>query len=332
MHALYSFFHSRVGTIVAAPAAVAAAVAFCLLANVAYPISDGALVHKWNPGAISAKMGAYAPVASIAAAVCIAALLGYLNKAFNLLRGLTMLQSTIFLCMLTATPALLATFNAGIGVCLVIVLCCILMYGSYGRSGNQRQVFLAFLLLSACTAIDYAFAVYVPVMWLATLQMRIFSLRTVLASLMGIATPWIIFFGFGILSPSDIALPDLLNFSIPASSDLAGITLLCTALFTALVAVVSWLQNVMKIYSYNVQSRAQLGLISVIMPVTILAMCLNLPHAGAFLPTLSMCAALQVAHMFAVIYNQPRSAVAILILTLVYFAIYAWRIIICTLL
>lgn len=45
-----------------------------------------------------------------------------------------------------------------------------------------------------------------------------------------------------------------------------------------------------------------------------------------------MCAALQVAHMFAVIHNQPRSAVAILILILVYFAIYAWRILICTLL
>lgn len=332
MHSLYTFFHSRVSTTIAALLSVAAVVAFCLLASWVYPVSEGAIVAKWSLSALSADMGVYAAAASTAVAISIALLLGYLNKAYNLLRGYTMLQNAVFLSMMVATPVLLATFNAGVCVCIAVVLCCMLMYSSYGRTGSQRQVFTVFLLLSACSAFDYAFVVYMPVMWLACMQMRIFSARTILASLMGLATPWIIFFGFGIVEPADVVMPRLVDLTLPAAADLPGITLLSTALFTAMVAVVCWLQNVMKIYSYNVQSRAQLGLISVILLVTMVVMALNLPHAAAFLPTLSMCAALQVAHMFAVIHNQPRSAVAILILILVYFAVYAWRIIICTLL
>lgn len=329
MHNLFTALHSRVSMMLASLLAIAAAAAFCIWGGARYPVSDGGIVPQWGLCAVSPGLGVLAPVLSTAIVIATACVLAFLNKAFNLLRGYTLLQSTLYLCMAIASPSLLATFNTGVALSCVLALCCVLMYGSYGEANNQRQVFLAFFLLSACSALDYAFAVYVPVMWIAVAQMRIFSVRSLMASLMGIATPWIIYFGFGLTSPDSLAVPELVEFDLPPTNDLPGITILCTALFTVVVAVICWLQNVMKIYSYNAQSRAQLGLIGLMMLVTIVAMCVNIPHASAFMPTLWLCASIQAAHMFAVIYHSPRSAVAILLLILIYLSIFAWRIMIC---
>lgn len=307
---------------------VAAVAGVWLMPLAPYPVSAGGLVPKWNLQPVSEAMGLWAPALSVALTLITASLLAYLNTGFNMLRGYSYLQCTMYLCMLIAVPMLLATFSTAVVLPPVLVLCSLLLFSIYAQRDGQRHIFTVFLLLSAASAFDYSFAVYLPVMWLALGQMRIFSARSLLASLMGLVTPWIIFFGFGLLRFSDMALPAMLSFELPDSDNLQAISVLATAGFTIFISVVCWLQNVMKIYSYNMQSRAQLGLIVVIQLVTIVAMCLNLPHCTAFIPTIMLCTALQAAHTFAVIYTSPKAAIAILLLILIYLAIYAWRLLV----
>lgn len=320
--------HSRYGVVLAALMAAGAAWLFASMGQPSFPVADGALVPEWSLRNL--HLGAWGIPVGWALNVAIAVLLCYINKAFNLLRGMTMLQGGLFLVMEMATPSFLLTVRPGLVLCLAVVLCMLILYACYANPNAQRGVFLVFCMLSAGAAIDYAFLLFVPVFVLGCAQMRIFSLRSVMAALMGMATPWIIFYGFGLLGPGSVVFPDI-YVSISADGMSTFSVLLSCAAFTSFVAITAWVQNIIKLLTYNAQNRAMLSLVNVIMLVAILASVANFTHVGVFLPVINCCASLQLAHLFVNTYKGDRSYVGILCIIFIYMAIYAWRLTICIL-
>ena len=265
---------------------------------------------------------------SIGTNIVIALLLIYLNKIFNPMRAMTKLQAGLFLIMQGALPASSVWFGTGEMLAVVAILCIFLLYASYSDPGAMRNIFLAFLLISALSAADTAALILLPVFWLALAQMRIFSLRSVLASLIGIATPWIILLGLGIVSPADLQFPrpELASFSAAAPGEVPTLVTVAT---TAFLTVAAWLQNAMKILSYNARFRAFQSVLSVLSLVVILAVTLNYTRVMAYIPLLDCCAAMQVAHLFAAVHRREKSYIAILSLLFIYILFYLWTIITC---
>lgn len=158
--------------------------------------------------------------------------------------------------------------------------------------------------------------------------MRIFSLRSVLASLMGLATPWVILIGLGIV-PVDMIqfpLPQVASFSAAAPDD---VPMLVTVATTAFLTLAAWLQNAMKILSYNARYRAFQSVLSVLSLVSILAVTLDYTRVMAYIPLLNCCAAMQAAHLFAAVHRREKSYLAILSLVFIYILFYLWTIITC---
>lgn len=265
---------------------------------------------------------------SIGINIVIALLLIYLNKIFNPMRVMTNLQAGLFMIMQAAIPASAVWFGSGEMLALVAILCVFLLYASYSDSGAMRNIFLAFLLISALSAADTAALILLPVFWLALAQMRIFSLRSVLASLMGLATPWVILIGLGIV-PVDMIqfpLPQVASFSAAAPDD---VPMLVTVATTAFLTLAAWLQNAMKILSYNARYRAFQSVLSVLSLVSILAVTLDYTRVMAYIPLLNCCAAMQAAHLFAAVHRREKSYLAILSLVFIYILFYLWTIITC---
>lgn len=265
---------------------------------------------------------------SIGINIVIALLLIYLNKIFNPMRVMTNLQAGLFMIMQGAIPASAVWFGSGEMLALVAILCVFLLYASYSDSGAMRNIFLAFLLISALSAADTAALILLPVFWLALAQMRIFSLRSVLASLMGLATPWVILIGLGIV-PVDMIqfpLPKVASFSAAAPDD---VPLLVTVATSAFLTLAAWLQNAMKILSYNARYRAFQSVLSVLSLVSILAVTLDYTRVMAYIPLLNCCAAMQAAHLFAAVHRREKSYLAILSLVFIYILFYLWTIITC---
>lgn len=264
----------------------------------------------------------------ISIGINIALLLIYLNKIFNPMRVMTNLQAGLFMIMQGAIPASAVWFGSGEMLALVAILCVFLLYASYSDSGAMRNIFLAFLLISALSAADTAALILLPVFWLALAQMRIFSLRSVLASLMGLATPWVILIGLGIV-PVDMIqfpLPKVASFSAAAPDD---VPMLVTVATTAFLTLAAWLQNAMKILSYNARYRAFQSVLSVLSLVSILAVTLDYTRVMAYIPLLNCCAAMQAAHLFAAVHRREKSYLAILSLVFIYILFYLWTIITC---
>lgn len=263
---------------------------------------------------------------NLAIIAAITALMIFINKAYNIPRTITLLYATFFAILQTATPDITAVFQSGTLLAAVIVAAMTLMFSTFGMPTSRRRVFLVFFMLSSAVSVQYAFIIYIPIFLIACAQMRIFTLRTVLASLLGLITPWWILIGGGIVSPSDFHLPELTGISEITRSENFIVTVI-TAALTVLLAISAYLLSLLKLMTYNARMRACNGLLTLITFVTVIAMAADFTNFISYMTLLNCCTAFFLGHLF-VIRNSPRAWIVILSITAIYYAIYIWTIIV----
>lgn len=262
--------------------------------------------------------------AGIAANIAVILLMALINKDFNVLRSNTRLHLGLFALMAAGVPSLVLNINSGIMLALGVNLALFLLFGCYENPSDVRKVFLAFLLLSLGAAMQYCFVVFIPVMWIVVAQMKIFSLRSVLASLFGIVTPWVILLGFGIVGFDDFHLPQVRGLFGVIEEDSALYLLAITGV-TSFLLFVAIVLNISRTIAYNARARAFNGALTVVAIVSMLAIIINYNNLLAYLPLLMVCAAYQITHW---IVNHPfeRQYFVVIAISLLYIAFYLCRI------
>lgn len=324
--ALTKIVHNR-GSLAAACVVAAACMAiFFLLRGFPWPVEGYGLVDNWNGVWCANPYIGLGIEAGVIALIMI--LMAYLNKAYNLLRQMSMLHCSLFIIMEAATPPLLLTLSSGAVLCLTVLFCtAILFFDHLHATPDTRRIFLVFFLLSAGVSVQYAFLVYIPVFFIACIQLKLFSLKVLSAILMGIISPWIIMMGFGIVRPADLQMPVFL-LEMPQWTHPDTMLFLATVALTVVLAILAWLQNLIKIISYNAQSRAMQNVVTTITIATIVAIVLDFRNIYAYLTLLNCVTAIQLTHMFVAIHNFSKSYLAISILMLAYIALYAMKMIV----
>lgn len=270
------------------------------------------------------------PLSSMASAllnigftVVIMLMMSVLNRAYNILRAISWLPIGLFAMMQAAVPTQVLWLNSGTLVCLVIVIGLYMMFSVYDSPGNVRTIFLTFMLLSLGVAVEYCFAFFIPVFWVISLQMRAFTPRCIVGSLLGILTVWIILLGFGIVDISSLRLPEFT--SIFGEIDLyKALYLLSVVGITAFMLLSSILANFLKTIAYNAQARGYNGALTVISVVCMVAMTFDYGNMLAYLPLLNFSAAYQITHYF-LNHRYDRQYIAVLAICGIYMSMYMWR-------
>lgn len=259
----------------------------------------------------------------IALNVAMIAVMALINKDYNVLRSNTRLHLGLFALMSCAVPRLIVNVNSGIILALAVNAGIFLMFSCYDNPSGVRRVFMSFLLLSSGAAMQYSFVVFIPVLWLIAAQMRIFNMRTVLASLFGVATPWIILLGFGWVMPDDFHLPHVTGIFSAFKED-SALYLFAVTGFTAFLLLVAITLNLSRTIAYNARARAFNGTLTVTAVVTIIAITLNYNNLLTYLPLLNVCAAYQITHLL-VNHRFDKQYIVILTVSAVYISFYIWR-------
>ena len=315
------FLHSRIAPIVIGALAAIWVIALAIVAPPPCPGGGDGLVGSW-PTALMAAHPAVNVALGLALNLALAAALAWVCGEFNLLRSITRLQSSAFLMMQLAVPSLMAYAAVPTVMALAVVVCMALMFSVYGQPGplGMRRVMMVFFILSAGSAFAWECLIYVPVMLLACAQMRVMTLRGLLAAVMGLAGPWVIILGLGLATPADVQWPARAGVMLSA---LGAPAMAATAL-TGFAVVAYWLLNVMKYLTYNARSRAMISVVTVVSLVTVLAAAVDYAYALAFEPLLCVCAALQMGHLFGVMYTRRKSWIAIALCWLPFVLISLW--------
>ena len=228
-----------------------------------------------------------------------AVMLNWLNKTYVFIREHTMMFVTVFLCATLSNPVVSTSLGTPTLLALALVVCTYVMFGTFQQRDSQSVAFLITMILTVCAMQSFVFALYIPVFIVGFFQMRIFTLRTLLAVLVGIVVPVWTATAFGWIDPAQVRLPDLLG-GIATLRGGVDAGLLLQPMFMVAVGRIFGLSNALTLISYRQQLRAYNGFVNVMAVATVLFMVADVSHAEAYAVVANMLAAVQVAHFFTI--------------------------------
>lgn len=307
--------------LIAMLAVVGAIAAYIAGAVTAVPGSKGLGLdspNHWLTGAASLNL-------AVLTYVVVAAMMVMVNRTFNLLRTLSLTFGAFFLLMVGALPMAMCQFYGGTLLVVLMLAAVSVMFTTFNNPSLTRRVFLAFFLLTAGALTQYGFVVYLPILLVGCGQMRIFRTRTFLAAAVGVVTPYWIAWGFGWITPATWHKPDFSSV-FAAMSTAETVHFLVTEAVTIALLLTLTAINMIKIYSYNLRTRAMNGLIIVISAATALISGIDFTNMPFYYPLLCCCTAFQLGHFIRIRTERRSGYIMTLSVAVIYMALYIWRI------
>ncbi|MCH5347279.1 MAG: hypothetical protein J1E63_09225 [Muribaculaceae bacterium] len=250
-----------------------------------------------------------------------------INRYYNLLHTLSLICGSFFLWMLGACPMAMGQFYGGTVLLVVLLAAMALLFSVFDEPAMTPRVFMAFFLIGVGALTDYGFLAYLPIMIVGCGQMRVFNFRTMLAALTGLLTPLWMAWGFGLIDFSHFEAPVFDNI-FETFTPGRMVWFLSLVGFTAALLVTLIVVNLIRIYSYNLITRARNGILILASITTALMMVLDYTNLPFYYPTLCCCTAFQLGH-FAHFHIGRRSGYIVPAAAIIIYAgFYLWRLII----
>ncbi len=242
----------------------------------------------------------------------IAVMLYILNKTYAFIREYTMMFVTVFLSTTFFNPHVSLSLGTPTLLAFVLLLCCFVMFSAFMQPHRRSVVFLITAILTVCAMQSFVFALYIPVFLVGFLQMRIFSLKSLLAMIVGIAVPVWIAAAFGLIDPLAIRLPAI---ATSFSDYIAGVDRvnLIQVAYVVVLGSIFGIVSVWTIISYRQQLRAYNGFFNILAIATLIMMAADPHDIDAFVVVINMLTAIQTAHFFT-IRTLPKGYAVFLVL------------------
>ena len=242
---------------------------------------------------------------------------------FNPFRALTTLPASFFLIMMLSVPELTDQLTTGTVLAAVLTCCVPLLWSAFAEELRLRHIFLLFAILSFFTMTQYCFAVYIPAFFIGCIQMKLFSLRTIIACIVGICTPWWIALGVSLFVATDFHWPEISNIFSVINTE-STVNLVFVSVTTSLLLIAGWLATFMNTITLNIKLRSFNGSLSILAVFTLLAIGIDYTNAIAYLPALMLLTSYQLAYFFGKA-NDVYRFIPIALIMLLYIVFYAIR-------
>lgn len=254
--------------------------------------------------------------------ILVAAMMFYINRRFNILRTQSVIYSGLFLFMTAATPQIATQFTGSSMLAAALFGAVILYFSDYNNPSRTRPLFLAALFIGIIGLFGVTAYLYIPVLIVGLVQMRIFSVRSLAAMVIGILTPIWIVWGLGIAELDYEPAP----FFIPVTDlfgSQCGICLIAAVGVTLLAGLILGSAVLIKILSFNARIRSLNGFISVVSIASGLLTLVNYSNMQFYVTVLNATVAFQLAHFLRI--NRKRSGYIVAIMLIaVYAGLYVW--------
>lgn len=217
----------------------------------------------------------------------------------------------------------------------IVELCFVAAYTTLLRTYQDKQspgwIFYTFLCLGIGSLVDIYILYYVPVLWLLmAFRLQCFSLRTLMASLLGLLTPYWVAMAYAVyhgdftmvashfLPLATYAMP--LDFSGLPVGDVAAFC------FVAMLAAIGAAHYVFTSYNDKIRIRMFYDSFIIVSAVTVAFFLLQPTRHDLLLRVLTVNASILFAHFIALSHTRLGNAtfIAVLVITLLFTAVNLW--------
>lgn len=218
--------------------------------------------------------------------------------------------AAVFVLLQGVNPFLSTRFFAGTALCLVVVVSLLFLFDLYGKQQLASQgVFLVMALLSFFSIYHYVFLLLVPLFIVGFAYMRAINLRTVLAIIFGLATPYWIALGTGLESITSFQAPELSLVWSEAPTFAGKSWAVSVAIAITALTVLLTVGNFKTMLNYSVHVRAYNNFFVALSVFVLLLMIVDYNDFLFYIPLMNLCFAIQFGHWYVVTRHETRQAV-----------------------
>jgi hypothetical protein len=226
-------------------------------------------------------------------------LIALLNNRFSIIRERSFLPVFFYALFITSWKEshFLICSHLAVSVFLISLM---LFMGMYKNRTAVIPAFWGTLFISLSGILNPAYLFLIPLAWIGFVQLKCFSTRIFLASLMGMLLPWIFYFSYQLYAGNEIVIFNALFEVFQPGFFLNALTIYEQIYILALVliVVISLFGIYTNLLSESVQNRKNINVL-VFMLVFLIALVFIFPkHAPAFLPLIASLIAMLLAHPF----------------------------------
>lgn len=258
-------------------------------------IAAGLVTHNWWPQLACFALSAYSMVE--------------MNNSFALLRVRSRMVSATFIA-LTCTMCFLFGSLSGALVQLFFIIAMLLLLSTYQEPMSLGRIFYAFVFLGLESVFSVQTLVLIPLLWLLmATQLQSLSWRGLMASLIGLATPWwficlwfIFQRDFTPLIEHFTALADFtpLSHAYARVTQSQGLVWVLTAALTVTGIVHFWRNSI----DEKIRTRLLYGLFTWMSAVFLLLTALQPQHFDPLMHLAVVCASPLVAHFLTLSFSR----------------------------
>lgn len=241
----------------------------------------------------------------------------FLNRSYNFIRSTHPVLTSLFLVLSASNPWITGYLSSSTLLCAVNLICISVMFNSF-RAGNATQeMFIIGTLISIGSMIQYAFLPMTVAYILSAIVMKVFRLKEFLALVMGLAAPYWVGIGLGLIPLESFSMPQITNLFQDYAHASHLLVLLISVGIAIFFGVVLGLNNCIRLYAGN--SRVNAMNLTVIFVGMVCSICVIVDFSNmmAYIATLYFTVAVQVANMCA-LWNVRRDHIVVAIPSLVY--------------
>ncbi len=253
----------------------------------------------------------------------IALSLYFFNKIYNIIQSTEPVLPAMFLIMAASNPWISGMLGSSMIMALVNLLSLSIMFSCYQQRNAAQEVFVVATLLAVGSMFQYGFLFMAPAYILIGIALKCFRIREFLAFLMGLAAPYWVVIGLGIIPPDAFTMPDLTTlFEGFEYNEYILIGLLNCGL-TIILGLIFALNNAMKLYAGNTRRRILNNAVSILGLVSIACLILDYGNITAYLATFYMTVAVQTAN-FLNLWNFSHKRIVLSVLGVIYITFFAF--------
>ena len=218
--------------------------------------------------------------------------------------------AAVFVLLQGVNPFLSTRFFVGTALCLVVVVSLLFLFDLYGKQQLASQgVFLVMALLSFFSIYHYVFLLLVPLFIVGFAYMRAINMRTVLAIIFGLATPYWIALGTGLESITSFQAPELSLVWSEAPTFAGKSWAVSVAIAITALTVLLTVGTFKTMLNYSVHVRAYNNFFVALSVFVLLLMIVDYNDFLFYIPLMNLCFAIQFGHWYVVTRHETRQAV-----------------------
>ncbi|MDE5876779.1 MAG: hypothetical protein K2H47_04700 [Muribaculaceae bacterium] len=243
------------------------------------------------------------------------------GRYYNSIKGARNVLAIVFPVMTASDPYLMVSLGTPTLLCAASLTIWWIL-GSTFRSENATQpVFVVATIIALGAMIQYAFLILIPVTIVNLIALKVCRWREIGAFFIGLGAPYWVGIGLGLLPLDSFHLPTPHNLFLANLEPGDTVPVLIGAGFAMLTGILVGLNSMIKLYAGNSCVLALNLTIGVTGIGSLVAIFLDYTNLEAYLTTLYLTVAVQIANLFG-LWRIPRPRLVLSLFGLLYIVLY----------